>query len=128
MENKQFIKKTKITPEINMDLETGMATIVGESAPENAQEFYRPLKHFIGESILKNNKVHLHFTLDYFNTTTAKVFIELFDSLESFYNDGVDCYIKWEVLNNDPDMIEAGEDLLNGLLFPFDVTMNERSV
>lgn len=121
MENKQFIKKTKTTPEIIMDLNTGIARITGESAPENSHEFYKPLKHFIGESILKNNKIHLHFNLDYFNTTTAKTLVEIFDTIESFYSDGADCYINWEVVNNDQDMMEAGEDLLNGLLFPYNI-------
>ena len=121
MESKQFIKKTRITPEVRMDLDTGEVHIVGESAPENPTEFFRPFKHFIGESILKNNKIHLHFDLNYFNTSSAKMFVELFDTMESFYNDGADCAVYWQVTNGDSDMIEAGEDLLDGLLFPYEI-------
>ena len=120
-QHKQYIKKTKLTPEIKTNLETGVAFITGESAPENAHECYKPIFEFTHASIQKNNKIHLNFNLDYFNTTTSKVLIELFKLLESFHTEAKDCLVLWHIPNNDFDLIEAAEDLLYGILIPFKI-------
>jgi len=121
MENKIIVRKTKISPEMILDKETCQATIVGESCPENAPEFFKPLLIFVDSCLKEKNKIHLEFDLDYFNTTSAKLFIDLFDSLEMYYSSGSDCYVKWICRNNDYDLIEAGEDLLRNSMFKYDV-------
>jgi len=115
------IRKTKTTPSITLNKELSLASIVGESCPENAPDFFRPLLFFVDDCVKTNNKIHLEFDLDYFNTSSAKTFIDLFDLLEMYYSSGTDCYVKWICRNNDYDLIEAGEDLLRNLMFKYDI-------
>ena len=116
-----LISKTKITPEVRYDSSSNNIRIVGESSPENALDFYRPVFEWSKRSLDVNSFVVLEFDLRYFNTSTAKQFIALFDMLDTYYQKGCDVTVIWSRIRGDSDMEEAGEELLEGVYFPYKI-------
>ena len=70
------IKKTKVSPEINLDPDSGIAEIVGESYPENSVSFYQPLMDWLDNAIGDKINLEFNFKLDYFNTSSSKCIID----------------------------------------------------
>jgi hypothetical protein len=119
-----IIKGTKTTPEVRYDDNIGNNTIriSGESNPENALSFYSGVISFIEKHIEENQKLNLKIKLIYFNTSSAKMLVRLFDLLDSVYQTGkADIGIVWEYDKEDDDMEEAGDELLNGYFFQYEM-------
>ena len=91
------IEKTEDTPEI--ELSNDKLTITGRSLPENVTSFYGQL--------LKDVEGKTNFTvnvkLEYFNTATSKILLDLFYLLEDKTN-----LINWYYDQDDEDMFDAG--------------------
>ena len=115
------VQKTKITPEVKYDNGDNSANVTGESCPENAIAFYRPLMEWVRSRISKDRSLLLQFEYTYFNTTTTKQLIELFDMLDAYYRDGYDVFVAWYCPKNDTDMEEVGEELLEDMYFPYKI-------
>jgi hypothetical protein len=119
-----IIKGTKTTPEVRYDDNIGNNTIRidGESNPENALSFYSGVISLIEKHIEENQKLNLKIKLIYFNTSSAKMLVRLFDLLDSVYQTGkADIGIVWEYDKEDDDMEEAGDELLNGYFFQYEM-------
>jgi len=74
------ISATDRTPEIDFNFQENILRIKGESYPENVNEFYDEilgkLKSYLSE--LSDIKVEFNIEFIYFNSSTAKVLMELF--------------------------------------------------
>lgn len=109
--SKLKIYPSKITPYILIDPEKQLFIIKGKSSPEDTIKFYNLV--FLG---LKNyaltgkNKLSVHVSLTYFNSSTAKCLFDLMKILKQIKIDGLEVTINWYYEENDEDMIEAGED------------------
>ena len=94
MEN-LHLDPTQNTPLINCDSKTNIITIEGESRPENVRAFYSSLFEWIDNyekliyyavSLSSNEKkIELNFKLEYFNSSSLKIFMELIDKLQKTY-------------------------------------------
>lgn len=120
-----IINKTKNSPEMKFENneDVAIATIAGESWPDNAPATYKPLLSFIEKSSSDDNikKIKLIFSLSYHNTSTAKIFIVLIDLLNSIFAKGKGVKVIWEVLNNDSDLVLEAEDLLETAIFGYEI-------
>ena len=106
------ISATERTPEIDFDFSQNIFKITGESYPENVNEFY--------DNILEKLKNHLaqrsdatitfDFELIYFNSSTAKVLMELFDLMEETAESGNKVVVNWIYEEDDDHMEELGEE------------------
>ncbi|UXX77620.1 DUF1987 domain-containing protein [Reichenbachiella carrageenanivorans] len=109
--SKLKIYPSKITPYILIDPEKQLFLIKGKSSPEDTIKFYNLV--FLG---LKNypltgkNKLSVHVSLTYFNSSTAKCLFDLMKILKQIKANGIEVKIIWYYEENDEDMIEAGED------------------
>ena len=82
MEN-LIIEQTKSTPYIFFCAATGKLRIEGESYPENVIKFYTPVLEWLHDYFMTNVKdMVLEFKIIYFNSSTSKVFLTIFDLLE----------------------------------------------
>ena len=106
-----IIKETKYTPEVNLDVQKGILNIKGNSYPENTLEFYDPILNLM-ESFFKNTEIIniiLNIEIIYFNSSSSRVFFEIFDLIEDNSKD-INFQINWIYENDNESVLEIGED------------------
>jgi hypothetical protein len=111
------IPKTSRTPQIDFDFESNRFVISGESYPEDVSTFYGPLLQTITDFLsgLGNAEVSFRFELIYFNSSTAKIVMELFEALEAAALSGNQVVITWVYEAGDDNIKELGEELAEEL-------------
>lgn len=121
--NKYFIEKTLNTPFIELNSATGIFEIKGKSMPDNAVGFYSPMWEWLENYFqAPYNKTVLNIQLDYFNTSSAKIFADLFEKMVTLYNNRKsDVTINWYYQDLDDDMLEAGEAYKSITKAPFNL-------
>ena len=106
------ISSTERTPEIDFDFSQNIFKITGESYPENVNEFYdnilEKLKNHLAQC--SDSTITLDFELIYFNSSTAKVLMELFDLMEETAESGNKAVVNWIHEEDDDHMEELGEE------------------
>ena len=102
------IEETKKTPSIILNVSEKKFEIKGRSMPEDATEFYEPIVLWLHEysKSPEANGINLMVKLDYFNTTSSKMILEIFKIFENLENHT----ILWHYFEDDEDMQDAGED------------------
>ena len=100
--------KTNSTPEIILDKSKEIFLIKGRSKPENAIEFFDPImKWFYEYSNNPNQSTVLTFNMDYFNSSSSKIFLNIIRVLEIVFKKGSDVKVNWYYA--DEDILEAGQ-------------------
>jgi hypothetical protein len=106
-----ILKGTEDTPSITLDIISSQYEISGRSLPEDVVLFYQPVLDWInifsekpsGEMIWK-------FKLEYFNTASSKIILDILMKLEEINEKGNTVIVQWHYDKNDNDMMEAGEE------------------
>lgn len=106
------IAKTTRSPEINFDFGANRYAIKGESYPEDVSAFYGHLlekieTHF---STLTGTEISFRFELIYFNSSTAKILMELFELLDEAGKRGNTVTVTWAYEQDDDNVKELGEE------------------
>jgi hypothetical protein len=110
MEN-LIIEATSKTPRIFFDTNRGEFKISGRSIPENSCEFYKPVVDWLDKYTADPcEKTVLSVTLDYFNTSTSKMLLDIFKKMEFLHKKNHEVLIEWYYEEDDEDMQESGED------------------
>jgi hypothetical protein len=106
------IAKTTRTPRIDFDFSSNQFVIAGESYPEDVSAFYGPLLQRIADFFdgLSNAEISFRFELIYFNSSTAKIVMELFEALEEAAVSGNQVVITWVYEAGDDNIRELGEE------------------
>jgi hypothetical protein len=108
---------TRNTPEVVLNREKGIFKISGPSLPDDAAAFYRPvLTWFEDYATRPNSSTELLFQLEYLNTASAKVILDLLSTLTPVENTRV----VWCFQEDDEDMEERGEELAELVKIPFE--------
>lgn len=111
MEN-LHIAATKSSPEIDFNAQTNILSITGESYPENTAQFYEPifewLNAFIGNS--KSKDIIFNIELIYFNSSSSKVLMDLFDTLEEANEENKNIIVNWIYDEDNEASLEYGEE------------------
>ncbi len=114
------IKASQETPEIIFDPQTGLFTITGKSLPEDVKEFYGPVLKWLGEYVEKpKSETILKVKMDYFNTASSKMILEVFELIKTIHDNGQKLTIEWYYQEDDEDMQDAGEDYAEIVEVPF---------
>jgi uncharacterized Fe-S radical SAM superfamily protein PflX len=110
MEN-LIIMQTAETPEINFNI-NGELLIKGVSIPENITDFYTPVINWIKE-LEKDvpNAINLVFEIEYINTSSTRVFIEIIKKVNLLKDKCPDISIVWKYELDDEDNLDLGKDL-----------------
>lgn len=108
-----YVEGTKMTPNVILDSDKKVYSITGSSRPENPLQFYKPIFEWL-TNYLENTDERMVFEvqLDYFNTSTSKVLLDLFELFEKFA-ETKDIHVVWYYQSDDEEMQEAGEELLD---------------
>ena len=115
------IKGTDDTPNVILDKDAGVFEISGRSLPEDVTMFYQPILDWIDEyAKAPNAKTEVMFKLEYFNTASSKVLLDVLLKYEEINDSGNDVVIKWHYHEDEEDMKEAGEEYEDIVTVPFE--------
>ncbi|MBR2201766.1 MAG: DUF1987 domain-containing protein [Bacteroidales bacterium] len=115
------IQGTDDTPTVILDKENNIFEISGRSLPEDVVVFYKPILEWLDE--YKNDPLDqtvFNFKLEYFNTASSKLLLDVLLKLEDINNDGHEVLVKWHYPDDDEDMEEAGEEYSDIVDVPFE--------
>ena len=108
------------TPSIRADWKAGVVVMSGESYPENSLELYDQLIQWINSYL--NSSEHsltLELHLNYLNTSSIRFMIDIFDLLESAFEDGKEVLVQWMFDDRNPRSSELGAEFKEDYTFPF---------
>ncbi len=104
------------------DVDARRLTIDGECYPENAVEFFDPilaaLRQYIDE---EKRPLTLDIKLQYFNSSSSKCLLDLFEILDEHHASGGEVSVYWRYQEDDEDIRESGEDFAEDLKLPFHI-------
>jgi len=109
------------TPAIILDAKDGKFEIAGRSLPEDVVAFYQPILDWLdeyAESPLA--KTVFDFKLEYFNTASSKMLLDILLKLEDMHENGKTVSVRWFFPDDDEDMQEAGEEYADIVEVPFE--------
>ncbi|ORM74489.1 Fe-S oxidoreductase [Pantoea wallisii] len=106
------VAATESTPEVNFDFETRQFTLRGESWPENAAAFYRPLLTALEcWQPAQSGAIEVHIALRYFNSSSTKMLFTLFDLFNQLAQRGQSVVLNWFFDAEDDVSEEFGQEL-----------------
>lgn len=117
-----FIKQTDTTPEINFSPDENIFILRGKSDPEDVRAMYYPVikwvKIFV-DDILEGeykkyspeNPLKMQADLEYFNSSSAKFFYDIFSELKRLGTNNIPVIVEWFYDEEDIDQKEAGSDI-----------------
>ena len=105
--NPIIISATEGTPGVKLDAASEIFEISGRSLPEDVVKFFTPILDWLDEYAKSpNSSTVFDFKLQYFNTASSKIILDILMKLEKISN----ITIKWHYPSDDEDMMEAGEE------------------
>ncbi len=116
MEN-LVIAATERSPEVDFDFASGCLSLKGESYPEDASAVFGPifaaLERFLDQA--EGRDIRFDFNLIYFNSSSAKALMNMFQLLDRAAERGVGIVVNWFYAPDDETMQEFGEDFSEDL-------------
>ena len=104
-------KPDKSTPRVYMNAEENLFLIEGRSYMENPQVFYEPILVWMREFLPVNQKESvLELKIDYLNTSSTKMIMDLLDLWEKYFLEGKKLSIKWYYDGANDFGLETGEE------------------
>lgn len=125
---KLIIDSTPNSPKILFEPDTPIFEISGESRPENASVFYKPVIDWVKEleayfnqnNTQNNTPIIFNFNLEYFNSTSAKFILDFCKKLGHLRTLGHPIHVRWHYEEDDEDMLEVGQEMSRMSKFPFE--------
>ncbi len=116
MENLR-VTATERSPDVDFDFAAGRLSLKGESYPEDASAVFGPifaaLESFLGSA--GEREILFDFDLTYFNSSSAKALMNMFQMLDRAAENGCRITVNWFYAPDDDTMKEFGEDFSEDL-------------
>ena len=111
------IEATDRSPHIDFDFDKNVFVVKGESYPEDVAAFYGPVLDALEQHLeeIDGAEIRFDFELIYFNSSTAKILMGLFETLDEAAEDGNDVLVTWTFEEDDDTMEELGEEFAEDL-------------
>ena len=105
------IEATKRTPYINFEYDRHLLEFGGESYPEDVNAFYGEIIESLEEYFdkVKNESITVNFELVYFNSSSAKAMIRIFDMFDAAAEEN-EVVVNWIHEADDDNIAELGEE------------------
>lgn len=115
--NRLTIPATKYTPLIDFDPQSRNLVIQGESYPENTAEFYAPIISWIKDnlSLLASEPTTVNMEIIYFNSSSSKVLMDIFELFEDQAKAGKRIKVNWIFDADNESAQEYGEEFQEDL-------------
>ncbi|MFL5765044.1 MAG: DUF1987 domain-containing protein [Bacteroidia bacterium] len=114
---------TEDTPAVVIDMSKELFQISGRSLPENVTSFYKPVIEWLDQfSGSPTKKLTFEVKLEYFNTASSKIILDILMKLEEIHQVGLSAVgVSWFYDKRDDDMLEAGEEYKDLVELPFEL-------
>jgi len=118
------IKGTIKSPTFDFNYEKGELNIKGRSHPEDVLTVYKPVLQWL-EEYSKNPKpiTTVNITLEYFNTSSSKVILEIFRQLKKLQDAGNSVIVKWYYAESDHELRDDGEMFSDMVKLPIELVV-----
>lgn len=104
-------QKTGSTPYILIDEDRRYMRFEGESFHENVIEFYRDVGDFLEKFLITQfGQFTFDCELKYFNSSTAKLLLNMLMEMDEYTKDGSKVTVNWITTPDNDIIIECGED------------------
>jgi hypothetical protein len=114
------IKGTDDTPNVILDADNNIIEFSGRSLPEDVATFYAPILEWIDEYAKSpNEKTEVIIKLEYFNTASSKMILDILLKFEEIHNEGHEVVVSWYYMEDDEDMEEAADEYADIVDIPF---------
>ncbi len=127
MIDKLLINRTTTTPEVVLDPVEKIYQMSGESRPSDVREFYDQIISWLidfRQDLTKSNNlkdpVNFSFNLEYFNSSSAKLILDICKILSGLKLNGFNVTINWVYDKEDEDMLDVGKELSKIVKVPFE--------
>ena len=118
--NSLILSATVSTPSVRFDSGTSELEMRGESYPENAFEFYRPLLAWLREYLASPpGPVVFRVHLKYMNTSSVKCMMDVLDTLEEAHGRGQDVAVYWYHESDNDRALDMAEEFKEEVTLPF---------
>lgn len=115
------IEKEPNTLRIVLDKEKNEFLFEGRSLPENTVKFFEPVMDWLKEyKEDPNEETVVNMNFIYFNTSSAKLLLEVLREFEAVQKLGKPVKIIWHYMVEDYDIQEAGEEYSTMVDMPFE--------
>ena len=106
------IAATDRSPEVDFDFSSNTFMLRGESYPEDVNEFFGPIIEKLESHLeaLSASEVTFIFEFIYFNSSTAKILMSLFELLDETAENDNKVVVEWRFDEEDDNMEELGEE------------------
>ena len=120
--DKYFVHGTSKMPKVSLDFATGEFELSGNSIPEDAGGFYKPVVEALNE-YFKNpqHKTVVNINLTYFNSASQKWILNILKLLKFLPAEGLDVEVNWYYDKNDEEMFDTIDDFKSLLGIPMNV-------
>ncbi len=103
---------TNRTPAIHLDVGAAALDIAGESYPEDVRSFFAVLSERVGAFLATQpERFDVAIKLTYFNSSSARMLMELLDQLEDAAGSGIAITVQWHCDPDDDITREFAEDI-----------------
>ncbi len=111
------IEGSRYTPAISCDPHGGHVAIRGYSYPENAAGFYQPLLTWIDAYLRQDPALELGLDVElvYFNSSSSKILLDLFDLLDDRAAAGHPVWVRWHYDEDNESARECGQEFQQGI-------------
>lgn len=106
-----YIEARPDSPEIKLDKNNAVFQISGKSLPEDAASFYQSVIEWL--ELYKTDPLETTvfiIKLEYFNTSSSKMILDIFNQLEEIKEEGHNVEINWYYPDYDEEMEDAGAE------------------
>lgn len=116
------VEATDETPKVILDAANNVFEFSGKSLPEDVTVFYDPILEWLEEyEESPNPSTNVVFKMDYFNTASSKLILDILMKLEEIHEEKGGISIEWHYREDDEDMEEAGEEYSEIVEIPFEM-------
>jgi hypothetical protein len=111
------IQGTETTPSVSFDANGRRLCVIGESYPENAFQFFRPILEW-ARAHCDNEGLTLDLRVVYMNTSSVRCVMDLLDVLEDAHVRGRSVKVVWRYRASDSRARKMGEEFFEDLTLP----------
>ncbi len=107
------IEPTDATLLVDFDPDNAKLVLRGESYPENASKFFTPVLEWLNEyfsSLNGEEEITVDMDIVYFNSSSSKALMNLFDMFDAAARNGLNLQILWRYHVENEIALECGEE------------------
>ena len=109
------------TPTIQCTTQPARVHMKGDSYPENAFDLYQPVLQWMEAQLASASPLTMDLELVYLNTSSVRIMMDLFDSLEEAHRSGREVTVNWYYDARNERVAELAGEFKEDLSLPFHI-------